>query len=172
MNKLRLLHIPILIAAIFMGLGFYVKVEAAKAPKQVFIFEEITLSGKSKIDRFMERYKTRLFTFMAKQPETSRQEITDGLIESVNYGFSSENFKGNKVLVGLNKKHPEQPVILSHLASSFFVLGIHPSIKEDEDRQAYYLREALNASKGCLDSLAAGKTQKNIGPGNSCDFGH
>ena len=85
---------------------------AETAGTRTYAYERVSQKGKNAITKFKADYRTRLDTEMAHRDEASRKEIIEVFEECINLGYGSDLQSANKLLVALDKKYPDEPVIL------------------------------------------------------------
>lgn len=122
---------------------------AETAGTRTYAYERVSQKGKNAIAKFKADYRTRLDTEMAHRDEASRKEIIEVFEECINLGYGSDLQSANKLLVALDKKYPDEPVILWHLAVNYFMVARR--LGEDFKAQRPLLAKGIQKTARCLE---------------------
>lgn len=122
---------------------------AQTAGTRTYAYDRVSQKGKNAIKTFKERYRDSLDAEMAHRDEASRKEIIDVFEQCINLGYDADLKSANKLLVALDKKYPDEPVILWHLAVNYFMVARR--LGEDFEAQIPLLDKGIKKTARCLE---------------------
>jgi hypothetical protein len=117
--------------------------------KRVFAFDKISPTGKVAIEKFRQDYREFLTRELSTYTPAVQADITKVFGECLDNSYADNLLGSNKLLKDLNKKYPNEPVILWHLAVNYFIVARR--LPEDQlDKQIELLKMGFEKSKQCL----------------------
>ena len=122
---------------------------AKTAGSRSYAYAKVSQKGKDAIVAFKNLYRERLNSELNHRDETSRNEIIDVFQQCINLGYNADLNSANKLLVALDKKYPDEPVILWHLAVNYFMVARR--LGEDFEAQRPLLKQGINKTARCLE---------------------
>ena len=151
-GKMFLRHSKILkygIVGLLVSIGMQDLSFAETAGSRTYAYEKVSQKGKDAIATFKAVYRKRLDTEMAHRDEASRKEIIEVFEKCINLGYDADLKSANKLLVALDKKYPDEPVILWHLAVNYFMVARR--LGEDFPAQRPLLEQGILKTARCLE---------------------
>ena len=122
---------------------------AETAGSRTYAYDRVSQKGKNAIAAFKAQYRSSLDAELVHRDEASRKEIIDVFEKCINLGYSADLKSANKLLVALDKKYPDEPVILWHLAVNYFMVARR--LGEDFKAQIPLLDKGIQKTARCLE---------------------
>ena len=117
--------------------------------KKAFDFEKISPKGKQAIEDFRQAYREFLTRELSNYEPAIQADITKTFEECLDNSYADNLLASNKLLKQLDKKYPNEPVILWHLAVNYFIVARR--MPEDQlDKQIELLKLGFDKSRQCL----------------------
>ncbi len=117
---------------------------------KAFAFDKISPQGKKAIEDFRQAYREFLTRELSNYDPAVQADITKVFEECLDNSYADNLLGSNKLLKKLDKKYPNEPVILWHLAVNYFIVARR--MPEDQlDKQIELLKLGFAKSKQCLE---------------------
>lgn len=117
--------------------------------KKSFAFEKISPNGKKAIEDFRQSYREFLTRELSNYEPAIQADITKVFEECLDNSYADNLLASNKLLKKLDKKYPDEPVILWHLAVNYFIVARRLP-EEQLDKQIELLKLGFEKSKQCM----------------------
>jgi hypothetical protein len=118
--------------------------------KKSFDFSKVSPKGKAAIEQFRQDYREFLTRELSNYEPAIQTDITKVFEQCLDNSYADNLLGSNKLLKELDKKYPNEPVILWHLSVNYFIVARR--LPEDQlDKQIDLLKMGFAKSKQCLN---------------------
>ena len=135
--------------------GFVSKASAAPLELKVekkFVRSELSPQGQADIAEFLVAMRIRALEIIEAKDEAVRNEIITGIMKVADLGYDSNFEEANQILLVLEKKYPEESIVMWQLSANYFFMATKID-GADADVKAENLRSGMKRSKKCLERI-------------------
>ena len=149
-TALRKWKSSLLSALIILSFGLPAHATQLVQENKGFDFDKISPQGKKAIEDFRQSYREFLTRELSNYEPAIQADITNVFEQCLDNSYADNLLGSNKLLKQLDKKYPNEPVILWHLAVNYFIVARR--LPEDQlDKQIALLKLGFDKSKQCLE---------------------
>ena len=139
----------LLLGLFLIGVALPAHATALVSENKAFAFDKISPKGKTAIQDFRQAYREFLNRELSSYDPATQADITKVFEQCLDNSYADDLMASNRLLIALNEKYPDEPVILWHLAVNYFIVARR--LPEDQlDAQIELLRKGFDKSKQCL----------------------
>jgi hypothetical protein len=112
----------------------------------------LTPQGQADIDEFLVQMRIGALAIIDAKDEVVRKEIITGIMKVADLGYDSNFSEANKVLLTLEKKYPEESIVMWQLSANYFFMATRID-GADAELKTENLRSGMKRSKKCLERI-------------------
>ena len=112
----------------------------------------LTVQGQEDIDEFLVEMRIRALEIIDSKDEAVRNEIITGIMKVADLGYDSNFREANKILLVLEKKYPDESIVMWQLSANYFFMATRID-GADAELKADNLRSGMKRSKKCLERI-------------------